>query len=79
MRFAFVSDHSALFEVSIVLCVLNVNKSGFCAWLKRFVCPRAERSAVVLEGFLAGTAWLGNSEQRGPSTDSSSEPLKGGL
>lgn len=51
-----------------MLCVLNVNKSGFYAWLKRLVCPRAERNAVVLEGFLAGTAWLGSSEQRGLST-----------
>ena len=46
MRFAFIRDHTALFEVSIMLRVLNVSKSGFYAWLKRLVSPRAKQNAT---------------------------------
>ena len=49
MRFAFIRGHTALFEVSIVLRVLNVSKSGFHAWLERLTCPRAKQNAVLLE------------------------------
>ena len=49
MRFAFIRDHTALFEVSIMLRVLNVSKSGFYAWLKRLTSPRATQNAVLLE------------------------------
>ena len=49
MRFAFIRDHTALFEVAIMLRVLNVSKSGFYAWLKRLTSPRATKNAVLLE------------------------------
>ena len=49
MRFTFIRDHTALFEIAIMLRVLNVSKSGFYAWLKRLVSPRATRNAVLLE------------------------------
>ena len=45
MRFAFIRDHTASFEVTIMLRVLNVSKSGFYAWLKRLTSlePRKTR------------------------------------
>ena len=49
MRFAFIRDHIALFEIAIMLRVLGVSKSGFYAWLKRLTSPRATRNAVLLE------------------------------
>jgi putative transposase len=49
VRFAFIRDHSALFEVAIMLRVLNVSKSGFYAWLKRLTSPRAKQNAMLLE------------------------------
>jgi len=49
VRFTFIRDHTALFEIAIMLRVLNVSKSGFYAWLKRLVSPRATRNAVLLE------------------------------
>ena len=49
MRFTFIRDHTALFEISIMLCVLGVSESGFYAWLKRLTCPRATQNAVLLE------------------------------
>ena len=49
MRFAFIRDHTALFEISIMLRVLKVSKSGFYAWLKRLTSPRTERNTVLLE------------------------------
>ena len=49
MRFTFIRDHTALFEISIMLCVLGVSKSGFYAWLKRLTCPRATQNAGLLE------------------------------
>ena len=49
MRFAFIRDHSALFEVAIMLRVLNVSKGGFYVWLKRLASHRATQNAVLLE------------------------------
>jgi putative transposase len=49
VRFAFIRDHTALFEVAIMLRVLGVSKSGFYAWLKRLTSPRATLNAVLLE------------------------------
>ena len=49
MRFAFIRDHTALFEVAIMLRVLNVSKSGFYAWLKRLTCPRVTQNTMLLE------------------------------
>ena len=49
MRFAFIRDHTALFEVTIMLRVLKVSKSGFYAWLKRLTSPRAKQNATLLE------------------------------
>ena len=49
MRFTFIRDHTALFEITIMLRVLGVSKSGFYAWLKRPTSPRATQNAVLLE------------------------------
>ena len=49
MRFTFIRDHTALFEVAIMLRVLGVSKSGFYAWLKRLTSPRVTQNAVLLE------------------------------
>lgn len=49
MRFAFIRDHTAIFEIAIMLRVLNVSKSGFYAWLKRLASPRAKQNATLLE------------------------------
>jgi putative transposase len=49
VRFAFIRDHIALFEVAIMLRVLNVSKSGFYAWLKRLTSPRVKQNATLLE------------------------------
>ena len=49
MRFTFIRDHTALFEVSIMLRVLGVSKSGFYTWLKRLTSPRAKLNTVLLE------------------------------
>jgi putative transposase len=49
VRFTFIRDHTALFEVAIMLRVLSVSKSGFYAWLKRLTSPRATLNAVLLE------------------------------
>ncbi len=49
MRFVFIRDHTALFEVTIMLRVSGVNKSGFYAWLKRLTSPRAKLNAALLQ------------------------------
>ncbi len=49
VRFTFIRDHTTLFEIAIMLRVLDVSKSGFYAWLKRLTCPRATLNAVLLE------------------------------
>jgi putative transposase len=49
VRFAFIRDHTHVFEVSIMTRVLRVSTSGFYAWLKRPVSIRDLENTVLLE------------------------------
>jgi putative transposase len=49
MRFAFIADHEAAFEVTILCRMLAVSASGYYTWRKRPTSSRAEANAILVE------------------------------